>query len=288
MKLIFSIYLMLFSVALFSQTRVYSGSINNKPITLTTYCFSDNYSSALYIQGMLESPIKFEGHLSKKSLMLIEQEHLIKDTLKFINYDPNDSLIIVKWSSKLEKKELTLALNKTSDFEYYDDNEFKNLELLQLESTEDHYFKLLVSKKSGESPRVKGIKILEKRTDRLIQELSLNCDYSVLNNLNLGDFNFDGIQDFAVFEASYTGDNASNIYILRNPESDNYFISNYHGTSLDFDYQNKIISERNSCCMGNQYSTAKYRVENNEMVLISKECYKYDPIKKDFVLVDCD
>uniref|UniRef100_UPI00404817C1 FG-GAP repeat protein n=1 Tax=Roseivirga sp. TaxID=1964215 RepID=UPI00404817C1 len=266
MKLIYSIYLMLFSVALLSQTRVYSGSINNKPITLTTYCFSDNYTSALYIQGMYESPIKFEGHLSKKSLILIEQEHSISDTLNFIN----------------------LALNKTSDFEYYDNNEFKNLELLQLESTEDHYFKLLVSKESGESPRVIGVKILEKRTDRLIQELSLNCEYSVLNNLSLGDFNFDGIQDFAVFEASYTGDNASNVYILRKPKSENYFISNYHGTSLDFDYKNKIIYERNSCCMGNQYSTAKYRVENDEMVLISKECYKYDPIKKDFVLVDCD
>jgi len=270
-----------------AQTSVYSGSADEQTVSFTFYHFSGDYTSALSIGGLSKPPLKFIGKLNERRLTLIGSEKSLGDTIVFSDFDPSDTTIIGEWKSNDLDKRITINLRKEISFKYYDDQAFENLELLQPESTEEHYFKLIVSQELKNTARVTGLKVYNKVNGALEQEIPLNSDYSVINRLNFGDFNFDGVIDVSIFEASYTGTNSSHIYILRDPKNNEYFVSNYEGVSLEFDYKNKIIYERNSCCMGNEYSIAKYKVENNEMVLISEECFKYNPEKEGFTPLKC-
>ena len=64
----------------------------------------------------------------------------------------------------------------------------------------------------------------------------------------------------------------SSIYILRNPNSDQHTKSDFSGTSLEFDYDSKLIYEHNQCCAGRSHMNVTYKVVNNQMVLIEKKC----------------
>lgn len=104
----------------------------------------------------------------------------------------------------------------------------------------------------------------------------------------MGDYNFDGLVDFSVFESSYAGPNTSSIYILRVTNSDQYMVSGFAGTSLEFDSESKQIFERNQCCAGRSIMTATYKVVDNEMILVESECLEYDDVKEDYIKKKCD
>jgi hypothetical protein len=65
-------------------------------------------------------------------------------------------------------------------------------------------------------------------------------------------------------------------------------MSGFSGTSLQFDHESKTITEHNQCCAGSEETISTYKVVNNKMVLIKKECKKYDEEKGNFVTVDCE
>lgn len=148
-------------------------------------------------------------------------------------------------------------------------------EILQTESTAEHYFKIVIDKKEDDYyPRIYGVRIFDINTNDLLQELELDCQFWNKSSVEVFDYNFDGIDDFSVFEASYAGPNTSRVHILSDPKSASYFISNITGVSLQFDSASKTISEYNQCCAGSSVWTAVYKLENNEMVMIEEHCYK--------------
>ena len=104
-----------------------------------------------------------------------------------------------------------------------------------------------------------------------------------IDNISVGDDNFDGIEDFSVFEISYAGANTSSIYILRNPNSEKYLKSNFSGTSLEFDNDSELIYEHNQCYAGRGYLNATYKVVENKMILIEKKCLENHEEKEDFI-----
>ena len=159
---------------------------------------------------------------------------------------------------------------------------------MQPYSINKHYFKLLITKKGGEDIRVIGVRIYEKETDRLIQELNMDCQFWGLENISIGDYNFDGIDDFSVFESSYAGPNTSSIYVLKEPNSEKYFISEIYGISLEFDSGAKLIYEHNQCCAGRSHMNATYKLVDNKMELIEQRCLEYDDEKADFIEKDCN
>jgi hypothetical protein len=173
------------------------------------------------------------------------------------------------------------------DFDIYIDADFEEKEIIQSESLDKHYFKLLIKKEDGNS-RVTGIKVYEKETDKLVQQINIDCQLWGLDNTSVGDYNFDGIDDFSVFEASYAGPNTSRIYILRVPGSEEYFVSNISGVSLEFDHSTGLIYEHNQCCAGRSHMNATYKLVNNQMVLIEKKCLEYDDEKEEFIEKDCN
>lgn len=268
----------------------YTGFLDKYPIELVTYMYSDGVGKAIYTYSNFDTPIILEGILKKNTLTLLEKDKNEKKTAKmtFQNYDAQNKELIGVWTDLTSGKELKIKLTKTFDVEDEKSSEWRNKEILQPYSLKDKYFKLLISKTKESGTGVTGVKIIEKKTDKLIQKIDLNVQLWSLDNIGVGDFNFDGIQDFSVFESSYAGPNTSKLYFLYNPKTGKYFESSYSGTSLEFDSKTKRIHEHNQCCAGSKHINAEYKVVNNKMVLVKQTCLELDLKTGDFKKVKCD
>lgn len=275
---------------LFGQTS-YKGFIGENPIDLVTYIFSDGDARAFYVYTKLDNPIRTNGTLKNGLLTLIEKNSLGKAraSLTFKGFNTKSSRLEGIWKETGSDKELKISLTKSFSIDYGDSIEWQDRELLQPVSLKDKYFKLMISKKKGDFfARVKGIKIFGKKTDQLLQQFSVDCELSDLDEVSIGDYNFDGFIDFSIFEHSYAGSNSSSLYFLYNPKTHKYFESSFVGTSLDFDPKTKRIYEHNECCAGQSLMTAEYKVVRNKMVLLKKTCIEYDDKINDYKKVNCD
>lgn len=290
-----SLYLLamlLISFNLLSQTS-YSGYIGKYPIELVTHIYTDGVARAIYAYSNFDEPIVINGKLQQRQLTLFEKDIAGKNkaTLTFENFNAKSDKLEGMWTDLKTGKQLKITMIKSFDIDYGNNIEWKKRELLQPVSLGDKYFKLIVSKtKDDFYAKVTGIKILEKKTDRLIQQIDLDCQFMGLENVNVDDYNFDGINDFSVFESSYAGPNTSSLYFLYDRETNKYFDSGFNGTSLEFDSKTKRIYERNQCCAGTSLTTAEYKVVNNKMVLLKQHCYKWDDKKQKLVernIKDC-
>ena len=288
MKQIITILLIISSIQSFSQIRIYSGYVDKYPIHLVTYSYSDGDTRAIYSYDKHDTPIIINGRQKNDSLVLFEKNEKGEAKLEFAGFNPENKEILGRWISQDKLIIFDIKLTKLHEFDSYDRTAFEKLELMQPESTKDNYFKLLISKKEGEDIRVVGVRVYEKQTDRLIQELELDCQFWGLNNISVGDYNFDGVDGFSVFESSYAGPNTSSIYLLKDTKSDMYFISEISGISLEFDSGEKLIYEHNQCCAGRSHMNATYKLVDNKMVLIEQRCLEYDDEKEDFIEKDCN
>ena len=280
----------LLSHSIYGQTS-YIGYIDNDPIKLITRIYTDNDINAFYVYAKINEPIHIKGTLKNGVLTLIEKDNSGKPkaTLLFKDFKTENNHIEGVWKENNSNKERKITLTKSFDINYGDSIEWRDKELLQDTSLKDKYFTIVVSKKKGDFyPGVTGVKIFEKKTDKLLQQFSLDCDLLGFSNVFIDDYNFDGYIDFSVFERSYTGPNTTSIYFLYNPRTGKYFKSSFGGVSLDFDPKAKRIYEHNECCMGRSIINAEYKVRNNKMILIDKTCLKYDEITKEFKKVKCE
>lgn len=281
--------LLLSSISLFSQTS-YTGYIDNNPIELITNIYSDGDARAIYAYSNYDEPIVVNGRLQKSMLTLYEKNKSGKSkaTLTFDNFKADAEKLDGYWTDLNTGRQLKINLTKMFDIGYGGSIEWKDREILQPVSLSDKYFKLIISRRKDDFvAKVTGLKILEKKTDKLIQRIDLDCQVWGLENVSIGDYNFDGITDFSVFEQSYAGPNTSSVYFLYNKKTGKFFNSGFEGSSLEFDAKTKRIYEHNQCCAGNSHMNAEYKVVNNKMVLIKRTCLEYNENKKDFVKIKC-
>ena len=282
--------LLLTSFNLLGQTS-YSGFIDKNPIVLVVDVYSGGEANAIYVYSKYNEPIVIKGERQKNKLILFEKDKKNKPTAKFIfeNFDSKIQQMQGVWTDLKDGKKFNVKLTKMFDLDYGDSIEWKDKEILQPVSIGSKYFKIIVSKsKQDFEPKVTGIKIIEKKTNELIQQISLDCQLWGLHNIDIGDYNFDGKADFSIFEHSYAGPNTSSLYFLYDKKTDKYFNSGYEGSSLDFDSKRRRIYEHNQCCAGNSQMNAEYKVVNNKMILVSKTCTEYNEKKKDFIKVKCE
>jgi hypothetical protein len=120
------------------------------------------------------------------------------------------------------------------------------------------------------------MKIYEKKTDVLIQRIDIDNVYRGIYSVSIGDYNFDGLDDFSIFETSYAGPNTSSNYYLFDAKTKKYFLSDITGVSLEFDSKNKTIIERNQCCAGSRILINHYKLKSNKMILFKEECLVWD------------
>ncbi|RKS95600.1 hypothetical protein BC952_1294 [Flavobacterium limicola] len=284
--------ILLFNINLSGQTT-YAGFIDKYPIEFVTDIYSDGDARAFYVYTKFDDPIRINGTLKNGLLKLTEKNGSNKDsaTLIFKDFNPKSNNIEGVWKDISSNKELKITLTKSFDIDHGDSLEWKNRELLQPTSLKNKYFKLIISKeKDIFYATVTGLKIFEKKTDKLIQQINLECQLWGLDNITIDDYNFDGIADFSVFEQSYAGPNTSSLYFLCDRQTNNFFESGFSGTSLEFDSKNKKVYERNQCCAGTSVTTAEYNVVKNKMVLIKEHCFKWDEKKQQLIerkMKDC-
>lgn len=275
--IILLIALMPFQFA-FSQTQ-YKGMLGIQPIHLFMQVYGDGVVHAIYMYDKYGSPIIVNGRLNGGTLELHEEGSANKAaaSLKFEHFNPRQQEVKGEWSSKGSEKRIPISLKQEFFIEDGEQIEALPVEVIQAGATKDHYFKTIVMKRKGEFyPRVTGVKVLRKGKNSELQMINLEAEYRGSGNVSVGDYNFDGIEDFSVFEAGYAGSNSSSIYFLYQPKAGLYFKSGFSGTSLEFDPDAKLVYEHNQCCGGRMGMNATYRVVDNKMKLIKKECYEMD------------
>ncbi|MFC0777512.1 XAC2610-related protein [Flavobacterium sp. HJSW_4] len=283
-------FLFLLATAFVSAQINYKGFIDKYPIEFVTDIYSDGQGTAIYAYSNYDTPIVLNAKLSGKTLVFTEKDKSGKETakLRFENYNAENDQLKGIWKDLNSGKELKISLTKEFDLNSNTGEEWTEREILQSVSMKGKYIKLVISKDNDGSFGVSGIKVIEKKTDKLIQKIDIGSPNLGLFNVSVGDYNFDGFEEFSVFESSYAGPNTSRVYFLYNPQTGKYFESSFTGTSLEFDSKTKRIVEHNQCCAGRSIERTEYKLVNNKMVLVKKTCFEYDQKTKDYKKLKCD
>ena len=256
---------------------IYSGEINGNKIEVYLEINNDGINNdvsgiGVYSYNKYGIPISFDAKL-KNGILILKNE---KEKMTFKNFNIKKSKIIGEWENS--KNKFKIKLSKELKFDSYDTNQFENLEVLAPASTKNEFFKFVLKKKKKEDSKVIGINIYSKKNKFLLQRIKLDAKFIGLHGLEIGDYNFDGIEDFSVFESYYAGPNTSSLYILRDKEINKFYLSSFTGTSLEFYFKNKYIRSHNQTRAGASHLIKEFIVEDNEMLLtkyISIE-YEYD------------
>ncbi len=280
MKTIFKSTLLALSILclaanIFGQVS-YSGFVGEVPVTMVTNIYSDGVGNATYVYDKFDEPIRLDGKLNKKKLIFSEKNvrNLTRATLTFDTFDTKANEIKGVWKDTKTGKTLDIKLKKDFEIRSWESGEAAERELIQSDSLPDRYFKVVVS-----NNKAVAVKIFEKKTDRLLQKIELNCTLRGADSISVYDYNFDGITDFSIFESYYAGPNTSSLYYLYDSEAKKFVESGISGTSLEFDSKTKRIYETNQCCAGSSITKAIYKLVKNEMVLLKERCYRWDEKK---------
>ena len=254
----------------------YRGYLGKYPIDLIINTYGDAHVVGCYSYTKYDTPIQLSGKISDGQLRLMEKDESDNHSASFVfdAFDQASEQLNGIWTMLSNGKSYKIKLTKQFDLPEPSTDRAKGIyELGSMASTKDHYFQTMIAVEGFEE-RVVGVKVFEKKTDKLIQTLNMDCRWIGLSSLNVGDFNFDGTEDFSVFEESFAGANTSSLYFLNTGEA--YTLSSISGVSLQFDPDLKLIYEVNSCCAGSGTQKTFYRIENDEMIYLEQKCYKYN------------
>lgn len=269
----------------FAQTH-YTGSIGDLPIELQADTDKGEHRNGVYLYKSRNTPIRLDCNLKDNTWTLFEMDNRGNPaaSLRFPAFNADSSRITGIWKNLSTGKELPIILQKDQEIETGENISWTGKEVIQVNALKEHYFRTVLSKSKEEYyPRVTSIKILHKKTDRLIQELKTNCEFRGINSIDTGDFNFDGMKDFSIYQESYAGANYSNLYYLYDPLKKEFRESNIAGISLSFDAATKTVTETNQCCGGTAYSITTYKIVKNEMVKLSHREYEWSEKEQDFI-----
>jgi hypothetical protein len=258
----------------------YRGTVGSAPIELALNAASGDQLPGVYLYTKIGTPIKLSGQLQQGVLTLTEPDAQGKPaaTLTIANFTARATRLTGTWRSLATGRQLPLVLALPPP------GRPAQYELLQAEALKDSYFKLVVAGAPDiYDGRVTAVRLLEKKTNRLLQQLAVDCQLHGVYSVEVGDYNFDGLPDFSVFENSYAGPNTSSLYFLYDPAKKRYVASGYEGTSLEFDAKKRRVYEHNSCCAGSQITKVEYKVVRNKLVEVARHCYRWDEKKDELV-----
>jgi len=252
----------------------YVGSVGQAPIELALNDTAEGPLSGGYFYPKFGTPIALSGQLKGGALTLTEQDAQGKAsaTLTIPAFGTKASQLVGTWRSLATGQRLPVVLAAAS-----------GPELLQVAALKDSYFKLVLAGPPGEASGVVAVKILAKKTNRLVQQLAVDGQSQGIYSVEVGDYNFDGQPDFSVFESSYAGPNTSRLYFLYDPARRRFVNSGFAGTSLEFDARKRRVYEHNSCCAGSSVVMVEYKVVRNKLVELTRHCFRWDEKKQALV-----
>lgn len=254
LKLIF----LFFPVFFFAQVS-YEGKIGNYPIELVLNNDGE-FSDGIYMYSKFNEPISIKGNIENGHLTLFELDGDTK-TAKFFfdSFENGKEEYSGTWTNLKTETQLNVYLKKKVNQKSF----------LQSESTRRFYFRGI------EENEENYLLIIDKKTNQIFQKMKMEeCGFSSIYDISVGDYNFDGYEDFSGCMQFYAGPNTSKTYFLFDYKKNEFFASDFSGTSLEFDEKNKLITETNQCCAGASIIKNIYKVKQNKMVLTEEHCYK--------------
>ncbi|RZL13327.1 MAG: hypothetical protein EOO62_08450 [Hymenobacter sp.] len=264
----------------------YVGTVGAAPIELALNSVSEDPLAGTYIYAKIGTPIKLTGQLKQGVLTLTEPDVHGKPAATFTvpGFAAGATQLTGTWRSLATGRQLPVVLTQRTAVTPGKATAGQGREVLQAESLPNCYFRTVLAK-GGEDyyATVSGVQVVEKKTNRVLQYLPLDGQSRGIYSVSTGDFNFDGLPDFSVFESSYAGPNTSSLYYLYDPAKKRYVASGYGGTSLEFDTKKRRVYEHNSCCAGSSVTKVEYKVVNNKLVILARHCYRWDEKKQELV-----
>jgi hypothetical protein len=246
---------------LFSAQISYEGKIGDYSIEMVL-SVDGSFSDGVYIYSKYNEPISLRGKFENKNLALFESEGKFNSgRFYFENFEDGKNEYFGTWTNLKTEAQLSVHLKKKTN-----QNSF-----LQLESTKRFYFRGI--EENGEY----YLLIIDKKDNQIFQKMKLEeCGFDSIYDVSVGDYNFDGFEDFSSCMQSYAGPNTTKTYFLFDTKKNEFFASDFYGTSLEFDSQKKQIIETNQCCAGASIVKNIYKVEKNQMKLVKAHCYKWN------------
>lgn len=166
-----------------------------------------------------------------------ENDFLIRTSLKFGDFKLKKIFEYnVIWSNGYKE-------NHKDSKELLSNIEFKNVEFLQIHSTKDFYFKLLLSKNKKEDIKITGVNIYSKKNGELIQRIKTKKNYLFYDvfTVEIGDFDFDGNEnDFSLVEGDTRGTNVPHMYFIYDKSQNKFIDPNLEGYVFVFDAEKKL------------------------------------------------
>lgn len=278
----------------------YIGKLSGAPIELLVAPLSSG--TGVYLYTKIGTPIILRSDLRHGVLTLTEyaaDRLLTTQSLLSTKYKPVATLTIAKfsfdapvlrgtWRSLATGKQLPLALTLVAG-----PNDAGTAAApptaLQNESTPLYYFKtLLTGKASDPATRVGAVQVIEKKTNRVLQQFPVNCRAIGQGSVSVDDYNFDGMPDFSIYEDDherphFAGSNTTSQYFLYDPTTRQFVASDFQGIGLTFDAKKKRVYECTPAPTRLAMTKAEYRVLDNHLVLVAKRCFDWD-INKGFVV----
>lgn len=131
----------------------------------------------------------------------------------------------------------------------------------------------------------KTVRIYDKKTNHLQHTIQTSGQCHD-DEADVNDYNFDGFEDFSVFENSFAGPNTTRAYYLYDPKSATFkYNDQLSDVSLNFDTKNKIVTSTNQCCAGSQILILRSKWQGQTLKPFDKTCLKYDHKRNELVKV---
>ena len=253
---------------------VYAGTLGKQPIHVVLDDYSDGVVVGTYVYDRHDTPIALGGRVKDGVLELKEKDGEREvATLRFTGFANGKASLDGTWASVDGARTLPIVLRKELELPMHKPQSGPPVELLQGASTPDHYFKVSFA---GEGynhwPAAVAVSVYRKRTDEWLQTFEVMAQARGFQGVQVGDFNFDGVMDFSLFQQSHAGPNTSSLYFLNKPATGMYVLSDITGISLSFDAKTKRVHEQNQSQAGRSIVNTTYRVVDDKLVRESREC----------------
>lgn len=255
----------------------YSGVIGNSPIHFSIERL-DQPDGAVYMYDQHNEPIRLiadNSNQTKEIIKLVEgldyaHPNQLPSAQITLQLDPNSpEQLTGEWQNIQTKLILPIHLSQYVE----------PAGLLQSRS----FKKALIRKKCTEYQDDKVVHIYDKKTHQLLDTIQTGGECRG-DEVHVGDYNFDGYQDFSVYSEGFAGANSKNIYVLYNPLTHHYESNDeLNDVSLSFDPKHKIVTSTNQCCSGRQTLIQRYTWKKNKLKKLDSSCLIYNELTNRFI-----
>ncbi|MCX8711589.1 hypothetical protein J3U57_02845 [Gilliamella sp. B3464] len=312
MKKIILLLLLMVSSPAFSTIYVYKGNIADKQMTL----YLKPISQAFWVYDddpkQIQHKLNYGCELNNSCSQLTHQTNLELYDAHDLYIDPDNQQIKAKKQSHyfifndihLTQNQETTLLDQTlegywfngSNNQHYpvklsqqlvidkDSNtQFTNVELLQLASTDHHYFTAVFSKQKMDKIKLVGINVYAKNNHQLLQKIkNLNYSDNGFMSIDLQDINFDGILDLAIKKyRSRQGDNLD--YYINDKGA--FTPTHLWGSNIEFNPKDKSAIGSKDCY---DLDDKQQRVQTKIESVYQYKNYQYIFVKNRCQIINID